>query len=148
MVRTLRGFKADRRPRVSEAGFTLIELLVVLVILGLLAAVAAPQAMKYLGGAKTSAARVQIEALASNLDLFRLDVGRLPTQQEGLAALLEKPATAEHWNGPYIKRREQLVDPWGNAYVYRYPGQHGEYDLYSLGEKGEAGGEKTALGNW
>jgi general secretion pathway protein G len=139
---------AASKGRRSEAGFTLIELLVVLVILGLLAAVAAPHATKYLGGAKNTAARVQIEGLAANLDLYRLDVGRLPTQQEGLAALVERPASAANWNGPYVKRRSMLVDPWGNDYVYRFPGQKGEYDLYSLGEDGSAGNETAQIGNW
>ena len=137
-----------RRWAYSEAGFTLIELLVVLVILGLLAAVAAPQAMKYLGGAKTTTARVQVENLGTNLDLFRLDVGRLPSEQEGLNALVERPASADNWNGPYVKRRSMLLDPWGNSYVYKLPGQKGEYDLYSLGDKGKAGDTAAAIGNW
>ena len=136
-----------RGPRGPEAGFTLIELLVVLVILGLLAAVAAPQGMKYLGGAKKTTARVQLENLAANIDLFRLDVGRLPTEQEGLLALVERPSTAEQWNGPYVKRRNMLNDPWGNPYVYRIPGTKGEYDLFSWGEKGKAD-EAGAIGNW
>jgi len=139
---------ARKRKASAEAGFTLIELLVVLVILGLLAAVAAPQAMKYLGGAKTTTARVQVENLAANLDLFRLDVGRLPTEQEGLEALVERPASADNWNGPYVKRKSMLLDPWGSPYVYKIPGQKGEYDLYSLGEKGKSGDASGAIGNW
>src|SRR4051812_36026795 len=143
-----RWWAAPRREASAEAGFTLIELLVVLVILGLLAAVAAPQAMKYLGGAKTTTARVQVENLAANLDLFRLDVGRLPTEQEGLDALVERPSNADNWNGPYVKRKSMLLDPWGSPYVYRFPGAKGEYDLYSLGEKGKSGDASAAIGNW
>jgi general secretion pathway protein G len=122
-------------------GFTLIELLVVLVILGLLAAFAAPQVLNYLGRAKTDAARAQVQNIASVLDLYRLEVGSYPSQQDGLEALLEEPADAPRWNGPYVKRRDALTDPWGRMYVYRFPGEHGAYDLYSLGADGGDGGE-------
>jgi general secretion pathway protein G len=127
--------------RRSQSGFTLIELLVVLVILSLLATVAVPQVLKYLGGAKTDAAKVQIQSLATNLDLYRLDTGRYPSQQEGLGALVERPASTEKWNGPYVTKREMLLDPWGRPYVYRQPGQHGAYDLYTLGADNAPGGE-------
>ena len=125
----------------ADAGFTLIELLVVLVILGLLAAFAAPQVLNYLGRAKTDAARAQVQNIASILDLYRLEVGSYPSQQDGLDALLEEPADAPRWNGPYVKRRDALTDPWGRIYVYRFPGEHGAYDLYSLGADGGEGGE-------
>ncbi len=129
----------DRR---RERGFTLIELLVVLVILGLIAALAAPRVIKYLGGAKADAAEVQIERLAGVLDLYRLEVGRYPSEEEGLRALVERPAGVDNWNGPYLKNADALTDPWGNPYVYRYPGERGtDYDLYSLGADGEEGGE-------
>jgi general secretion pathway protein G len=118
-------------------GFTLIEL----VILGLLAAFAAPQVLNYLGRAKTDAARAQVQNIASVLDLYRLEVGSYPSQQDGLEALLEEPADAPRWNGPYVKRRDALTDPWGRMYVYRFPGEHGAYDLYSLGADGGDGGE-------
>ena len=133
-----------------EAGFTLVELLVVLIILGLIAAFAAPQVLKYLGGAKTDSAQIQIERLSGVLDLYRLDVGRYPSEEEGLAVLIEAPAGAENWNGPYIKRADSLTDPWGRPYVYRYPGEHGAYDLYSLGADGqEAGdGEDQDVTSW
>ena len=123
------------------AGFTLIELLVVLVILGLLAAFAAPQVLKYLGTAKTDAARAQVQNIASILDLYRLNVGSYPSEENGLDALLEPPPDAPRWNGPYVKRRDALVDPWGQMYVYRYPGEFGDYDLYSLGADQAEGGE-------
>ena len=125
----------------SQSGFTLIELLVVLVILGLLAAFAAPQVLSYLGQAKTDAARAQVQNIASILDLYRLNVGSYPSEEEGLGALLEPPPDAPRWNGPYVKRRDALVDPWGQLYVYRYPGEFGDYDLYSLGADQAEGGE-------
>ncbi len=131
---------ASRRA-VREAGFTLIELLVVLVILGLLAAFAAPQVLKYLGTAKVDAARAQVQNIASILDLYRLEVGSYPDEQSGLDALLEAPPDAPRWNGPYVKRPDALVDPWGEQYVYRFPGEHGAYDLYSLGADQAEGGE-------
>jgi general secretion pathway protein G len=139
--RLLRGVGSDRRRAAGAQGFTLIELLVVLVILGLLAAFAAPQVLNYLGRAKTDAARAQVQNIASILDLYRLEVGGYPSQQDGLEALLEEPADAPRWNGPYVKRRDALTDPWGRIYVYRFPGEHGAYDLYSLGADGGEGGE-------
>jgi general secretion pathway protein G len=129
------------RGRRGAAGFTLIELLVVLVILGLLAAFAAPQVLKYLGRAKTDAARAQVQNIASILDLYRLEIGIYPDQKDGLDALLEQPGDVPRWNGPYVKRRDALIDPWGQIYVYRFPGEHGDYDLYSLGADQAEGGE-------
>jgi general secretion pathway protein G len=139
--RAVRSIVARRRAAGAQAGFTLIELLVVLVILGLLAAFAAPQVLNYLGRAKTDAARAQVQNIASILDLYRLEVGSYPTQLDGLEALLEQPPDAARWNGPYVKRRDALTDPWGRMYVYRYPGDHGAYDLYSLGADGGEGGD-------
>jgi general secretion pathway protein G len=136
-----------REPRMGvnrsawQEGFTLLELLVVLVILGLLAVLAVPQAIKYLGGAKTDTAKLQIQSLGANLDLFRLDVGRYPTQGEGLSALTDRPAGNDRWKGPYVKKRESLLDPWGRPYSYRVPGQHGEYDLFTLGADNAPGGD-------
>lgn len=138
------------RPPHAAAGFTLLELLVVLTILGLLAAFAVPQVMKYLGGAKSDAANIQISNLSTALDLYRLDVGRYPAQGEGLEALVARSVGDEKWNGPYVKKRASLLDPWGERYGYRFPGQHGEYDLYSLGrDKTEGGeGEDRDLKSW
>jgi len=126
---------------VGESGFTLVELLVVLVILGLLVAIAAPRVMKYLGSARSDTAHIQIEKLSGILDLYRLEVGHYPTDQEGLNALVEKPAQTESWNGPYLKNRESLIDPWGKPFAYHSPGQHGEFDLYTLGADGKEGGD-------
>ncbi|MDS4027756.1 MAG: type II secretion system major pseudopilin GspG [Candidatus Contendobacter sp.] len=122
-------------------GFTLIELLVVLVILGLLAGLVGPQVMKYLGGANTKAAKLQIEDFSTALDAFRLDMGRYPTSAEGLAALVVQPSGATRWNGPYLRKNVIPKDPWGNEYQYRSPGQHGAFDLYSLGADNAEGGD-------
>lgn len=130
----------DQAGRDDERGFTLIELLVVLAILGFLAAIATPQVLKYLASAKMSTAHTQVESLSSALDLYKLDAGRYPTTQEGLDALVTAPAGTETWNGPYVKKKASLVDPWGHLYGYRSPGEHGEYDLYSDGPDGGAAG--------
>ena len=124
-----------------QPGFTLIELLVVLVILGLLAGLVGPRVMKYLGGAKTDTARLQIEDMSAALDMYRLEVGSYPSSDQGLRALVQDPGV-RGWNGPYLKKDKVPQDPWGNEYHYRYPGQHGEFDLYSLGADGSPGGEK------
>ncbi len=136
-------FKRSRRGRgrAAAAGFTLIELLVVLVILGLLAAFVAPQVLKYLSKAKTDVAKAQVVNIASILDLYKLEVGHYPDQQEGLNALLQQPPDAPHWNGPYVKKADALIDPWGEMYQYRFPGEHGDYDLFTLGADQAVGGE-------
>ncbi len=130
-----------RERRRCQAGFTLVELLVVLIILGLIAAFAAPRVIKFVGGAKTDSAKIQIERLSSVLDLYRLQVGRYPSDGEGLNALMEQPADAPDWEGPYLKKADALIDPWRRPYIYRFPGERGDYDLYSLGADGEDGGE-------
>ena len=123
-----------------QRGFTLIELLVVLVILGLLASVAGPKVISYLGGAKSDTARLQIEEFGATLDL-RLETGRYPTTQEGLSALVQQPSGVTGWNGPYLKKKTLPKDPWGNDYRYASPGQHGTYDISSLGADNREGGE-------
>jgi general secretion pathway protein G len=131
-------------------GFTLIELLVVLVILGLLAALAGPRVMKYLGGAKTDTAKLQIEELSASLDLYKLELGRYPTTQEGLKALVEAPSGVTGWNGPYLKKKEVPKDPWGTDFHYESPGQHGPFDIFTFGADNQEGGEgeNKDLGNW
>ena len=125
----------------TNRGFTLLELLVVLVILGLLASLVGPQVIKQIGGSKTKTAALQIEQFATALDLFHLEVGRYPTTNEGIRALIEKPSAERFWNGPYLKKKVIREDPWGNAYIYRSPGEHGAYDLVSLGADNSEGGE-------
>jgi len=139
----------DRKSR-GDAGFTLLEMLVVLAIMALLAAIVAPQVLKYLGSSRTQTAKVQIQNITAALELYRLDVGRYPTQQEGLVALVNPTPTAPNWNGPYLKKESALRDPWGNPYLYQIPGQHGEVDVYSLGQDKAPGGtgEAQDVGSW
>jgi general secretion pathway protein G len=139
-----------RTARRTRAGFTLLELLIVLAIIALLAGLAGPPLLRYLGKAKSDTARVQIEQLVTSLDLFKLDVGRYPTAEEGLDALVRAPAALSSWNGPYIKKAGALVDPWGVPYQYRTPGEHGEIDVFTLGADKKAGGsgEDQDIGNW
>jgi general secretion pathway protein G len=133
-----------------QEGYTLVELLVVLAILGLLVAIAAPRLIKYLGSAKTDTAKIQVEKLGGVLDLYHLELGRYPTDDEGLESLIERPPQADSWNGPYLKNRDSLIDPWGRPYIYRSPGQHGDFDLFTLGADGGEGGdgEDKDIGNW
>ena len=125
----------------AQSGFTLIELLVVLVILGLLAGLVGPQVLRYTGSAKSDTAELQIEELGAGLDLFHLEVGRYPTTQEGLQALVEQPTGVTPWHGPYLKKKRIPIDPWGNEYHYRAPGENGPYDLFSYGNDNMEGGE-------
>ena len=133
------GPEAKRRRR--QRGMTLVELLVVLLIIALIAAFAVPRVMNYLGGARHDAAGIQIERLGGILDLYRLDMGRYPSTEDGLRVLVEAPVDAERWNGPYVKKADSLIDPWGRPYEYRAPGDHGDYDLFTLGADGTEGGD-------
>jgi general secretion pathway protein G len=141
-----------RRPRpasrfravgASQAGFTLIELLIVVIILGVLAGLVGPRLFGRVGQSRQAAARVQIELFGAALDQFKLDVGRYPTTQEGLQALQQSPGNAPGWEGPYLKK-DIPRDPWGGVYQYKSPGDHGEYDIASLGSDAAAGGDGEA----
>lgn len=129
-----------RCSRRAQRGFTLLELLVVLVVLGLLAGIVAPKYFAQLGRSEVKVARAQIEGLAKALDLYRLEVGHYPSTEQGLQALVSAPSDESRWTGPYLQK-SLPQDPWGRAYSYRYPGEHGEYDLLSMGKDGQPGGE-------
>jgi general secretion pathway protein G len=129
------------RIRAGEArGFTLLELLVVMVIIGLLAGFVAPRYFAQVGKSQVKVARAQIDALDKALDQFRIDVGRYPTSEEGLGALVARPNGEQKWDGPYLKKGVP-ADPWGRPYVYQQPGTHGgDFDLQSYGRDGRPGG--------
>ncbi|MBV9557688.1 MAG: type II secretion system major pseudopilin GspG [Pseudolabrys sp.] len=128
----------------GESGFTLVEMLVVIAIIGLVMGLVGPRVLNYLGEAKVKSAKLQIESFGSSLDLFYLDVGRYPTASEGLAALVQRPANASVWNGPYLKNASVPADPWGHVYIYRVPGEKGPYQIVSFGSDGQEGGTGTA----
>ena len=135
--------------RFRQHGFTLLELLVVMVIIGLLAAYVGPKYFSQVGKSEVKTARAQIVGFEKALEQYRLEVGDYPTTEQGLAALVTKPANVNHWDGPYIGKAVPL-DPWGHAYVYKSPGDHGEIDLSSLGRDGRAGGDglDADIANW
>ena len=141
--------RAPQQPN-KQSGFTLIEMLVVLVIIGLIMGLVGPRVLNYLSDARVKTARLQIASLSNSLELFYLDVGRFPTTQEGLAALVQRPPGMDVWSGPYLKGRAVPADPWRNQYVYVAPGSHGSYDLMSYGSDGREGGEGSAadITNW
>lgn len=130
-------------------GFTLLELLVVMVIIGLLAAYVGPKYFSQIGKSEVKVAHAQIDAFDKALDQYRLDTGHYPSTSQGMNSLVIKPANEAKWDGPYLKKAVPL-DPWGNAYQYRQPGQHGEYDLFSYGRDGQSGGsgEDADITNW
>lgn len=146
---SVRGRSDAGRSAAKDNGFTLLELLVVMVIIGLLASFVAPRYFSQVGKSEVKAARAQLDALEKALDQYRLDVGRYPTMEQGLAALVMRPANEPKWDGPYLKR-EVPKDPWGNAYVMTVPGQHGDVDLSSYGKDGQPGGtaEAADITNW
>ncbi len=130
-------------------GFTLLELLVVMVIIGLLAGYVGPRFFSQIGKSQTKVAQAQIDAFGKALDQYRLDVGRYPSTAQGLPALMVAPVGESRWQGPYLKKAVP-ADPWGKPYQYRQPGEHGEYDIFSLGADAQPGGEGPAadIGNW
>jgi general secretion pathway protein G len=123
----------------KHSGFTLLELLVVIVIIGLLAGYVAPRYFSQVGKSEVQVAKAQIDALEKSLDQYRLDTRHYPSADQGLTALVSKPSSETTWNGPYLKKAVPN-DPWGRPYVYRTPGQKGEFDLFSYGRDGKPGG--------
>ena len=127
-----------RNRRRNDAGYTLLELLVVMGILAVLTAVATPQLMGYFGKAKTQSAQIQIENIGTALEMYYMENGAYPSASVGLKALVEATPEAPRWNGPYLKKAKNLLDPWGHPYQYNYPGSNGDYEVYSLGPTGKA----------
>lgn len=130
-------------------GFTLLELLVVMVIIGLLAGFVGPKYFSHIGKSQIKATRAQLDGLGKALDQYRLDTGHYPSTEEGLAALVTRPPNEPRWDGPYLTKGVPL-DPWDKPYIFRIPGEHGEYDLISYGRDGQPGGEGEAadITNW
>ncbi len=136
--------RRETRRRSSEAGFTLIEMLVVITIIGLIMALVGPRVLNYLADSKVKAAKIQIASFKSALDLYYLDAGHYPSTSEGLGALVHTASATPTWNGPYLKGGNVPADPWGHPYKYRSPGEHGAYDIISLGSDGQQGGSGDA----
>lgn len=137
------------RGSIKNAGFTLLELLVVIVIIGLLASYVAPRYFKEVGKSEIKVAKAQIEGLGKALDQYRLDTGHYPSTEQGLTSLMERPSGEAKWDGPYLQKALPK-DPWDKPYMYRFPGEHGEYDIYSYGKDGQAGGsgENVDINSW
>ena len=137
-----------RAPR-GTGGFTLLELLVVMVIIGLLTGYVGPKYFSQIGKSEVKAARAQLEALEKALDQYWIDTGHYPSAEAGLSALVTRPANEPRWDGPYLKKGVP-PDPWGHPYVFRFPGEHAEFDLVSYGKDGQPGGEGEAadITNW
>ena len=129
----------ETRVRRPVAGFTLLELLVVVLIIGLLAGFVAPRYFNQVGKSEINVAKAQIDALEKALDQYRLDTGHYPSTELGLAALVTRPASEPKWGGPYL-RKDVPLDPWGKPYIYKIPGEKGDFDLVSYGKDGQPGG--------
>ena len=140
---------AKNNKRMKQLGFTLLELLVVMVIIGLLASYVGPKYFAQIGKSEVKTAKAQIDSLGKALDQYRIDTGHYPSTENGLAALNAAPANESKWNGPYLQKKVPS-DPWDHAYLYKMPGEHGDYDLISLGNDGAAGGagEAADIGSW
>lgn len=148
-IRQSRGPTSQRQAD-RAAGFTLLELLVVLGILALLAAVAGPSVLRYMGKARTETAKAQIASISTAIELYALDMGTAPNSELGLGALISAPQGATRWRGPYLKNANGLIDPWGRPYNYRSPGQHAPYEIFSYGQDNAPSGtgEDQDLVSW
>jgi general secretion pathway protein G len=135
--------------RLANSGFNLLELLVVMVIIGLLVSYVGPRYFSQVGKSEIKATRAQLDGFEKALEQYRIDTGRFPSTEAGLAALFVKPANEPKWSGPYLKKVPP-ADPWGNPFQYKSPGEHGEFDLFSFGKDGRAGGsaEDADITNW
>ena len=129
--------------KIKSQGFTLLELLVVMVIIGLLAGYVGPKYFEQIGKSENKTAKAQVDALGKALDQYRIDTGRYPSSEQGLSALYKKPNNEPKWSGPYLKKNVPN-DPWDKPYIFKSPGEHGDYDLSTLGKDGQPGGEKES----
>lgn len=129
----------EKTARAKSRGFTLLELLVVVVIIGLLAGFVAPRYFGQVGKSEVATAKAQMDALGKAIDQYRLDTGRFPATEQGLSVLVDKPANEPKWNGPYLRKAVPL-DPWGKPFLYKVPGERGDYELVSYGKDGQPGG--------
>jgi general secretion pathway protein G len=147
-VLMMKHWRSRRRMQMAY-GFTLLELLVVMVIIGLLAGYVAPKYFSQVGKSEVKATQAQIDSIEKALDQYRLDIGYYPATEQGLAALMTRPTNELKWQGPYLKKMVP-PDPWGRPYLYKYPGERAEFDLYSYGKDGQPGGtgESADITNW
>ena len=125
----------------KRGGFTLLELLIVIIIIGLLGALLYPKLTGRVGEARQATTKQQIEGFSNALEMYKLDTTKYPTQEQGLEALVIQPQGITSWKGSYLKKKFIPKDPWGNNYVYTYPGEHGDYDIVSYGADGNSGGD-------